>query len=416
MNIAKKQILFVSQDTAAESALRRDLSSMNSLWDGTFSAAGEHGLALLEQNDFAAVVVDESLPDMDSSQFLDVVQQHHPAARRLIVSELDERSALKWSGKAHQCIPKPWDAETLRATLERTFTLGLWLSNPRVRNLVGRMTVVPSPPDLYFAVVRALESPEVDLEELYDRAAKDPAMTAKLLQVANSAALGLRHKVANVAEAIGYLGLETTRSLILLAHTFSYCDRSPAAGFSADRLWQHSFNTGVLARKIARAERASREGIDECFLAGLLHDIGELLLAVNLPEEYSAVLARKPPGAARPDEDSRDESEFLWQAELEILGATHAEIGAELMATWNLPLTVVEAIALHHKPAALLSSRFGPLAAVHVADALEHEISRGDDSWKASRLDLPYLEDLRLDGRIEDWREGCVEELNSQRR
>src|SRR5436305_1880723 len=80
--------------------------------------------------------------------------------------------------------------------------------------------------------------------------------TAKLLQVTNSAALGLRHKVTRVQDAISYLGLETTRSLVLLAHTFSYCDKTRAAGFSIERLWQHSLTVGALARCIAREEKA----------------------------------------------------------------------------------------------------------------------------------------------------------------
>jgi HD-like signal output (HDOD) protein len=271
---------------------------------------------------------------------------------------------------------------------------------------VDRMKVVPSPPDLYFAVVRALSSPEVDLDELYEKAAQDPAMTAKLLQVANSAALGLRHKVTNVGEAISYLGLETTRSLILLSHTFSYCDRSRVAGFSIDRLWRHSFTTGILARRIARQEKASLEIVDESFLAGLLHDLGELLLAVNLPEEYGLVLARTRPAP------SGEPGLPLWQAELEQFGATHAEIGAELMALWNLPITVVEALALHHRPAALLSRKFSPLTAVHAADVLEHELSGNGELAEGSSIDISYLEDIGVSGQLPAWREACRHELH----
>jgi HD-like signal output (HDOD) protein len=245
----------------------------------------------------------------------------------------------------------------------------------------------------------------VDLDDLYDRAAQDPALTAKLLHVANSAALGLRHKVTNVGEAISYLGLETTRSLILLAHTFSYCDRSRASGFSIDRLWRHSFTTGVLARRIARQEKGSPEAVDECFLAGLLHDIGELLLAVNLPEEYGAVLAKK--RCAEAEETGLP----LWQAERDQFGASHAEVGAELMAIWNLPITVVEALALHHKPASLLNSGFSPLVAVHVADALERELVGANDLAEDNEIDLGYLENLGLSRRLEGWREACKHEL-----
>jgi HD-like signal output (HDOD) protein len=262
------------------------------------------------------------------------------------------------------------------------------------------MKIVPSPPDLYMTIARALRDPETSIDDVSRRAAQDPAMSAKLLQLANSAALGLRHKVVNVEEAIGYLGLEMTRSLVLLAHTFSYCNRSRATNARVDRLWKHSLHTGSLARRLAREERSSRELADEAFLAGLLHDIGELLFLVNLPQEYQTVLSR-----------ARETGVPVWQAEFDHFGATHAELGAELMAIWNLPLCVVEALALHHHPSKLLSADFGALAAVHVADALQRELAGSAEQPDDISLDSNYLNDLGLADRLEGWREIARQEL-----
>ena len=312
---------------------------------------------------------------------------------------------MKCARFAHQCVPKPWDVEVLRGMLDRAFTIGVWFSTPAVRDLIRKMTVVPSPPDLYFAVVKALNSPETGLDDIARRAEQDPAMTARLLKVANSAALGLRHQVTNAGEAISYLGLETTRSLILLTHTFSYCDRSRAIGFSIDKLWQHSLAAGQLARRLAREERASPNFVEESFLAGLLHDLGELLLAVNMPDEYGA--------AIKEARERQAEGIPLWQIEAARFGAAHPEIGAELMAGWSLPMSVVEALALHHRPAQVLSAGFCPLTAVHIADAILDERETGALALKGSGIDLEYIEHLQLTSRLEPWRQACLKELDA---
>ena len=402
MKHAAKQILYVVPPASRDTRFEAELSSLDPGWDICVSGSADEALARIQETPFDAVVAHDQLDDMDGFRLLDTIQQRHPNTHRLIVADLaNPKMAVKSAGAAHQCLPKPVDTELLRTTLERIFNLNIWLSNPSVRELLGRMKIIPSPPDLYLTIARALRNPEANLDEVSSKAAQDPAMSAKLLQLANSAALGLRHRVVNVEEAVGYLGLEVTRSLVLLAHTFSYCNRSRGTNARVDRLWKHSLNTGSLARRLAREERRSRELADEAFLGGLLHDIGELLFLVNMPQEYQTVLAR-----------AREAGLPVWQAEFDHFGATHAELGAELMAIWNLPMCVVEALALHHHPSKLLSSDFGALAAVHVADALEQELAGSPEHQDSISIDLNYLTDLGLADRLDGWREVCRQELS----
>lgn len=396
-----KQILYVAGVASRDVRFESQLAMLDPSWTFAVSASAHEALAHIESKPCDAVVTNDQLSDMDGFRLLDTIQQRFPKTHRVILADLENpRIAVKSTGITHQCLPKPIDSDLLRVTLERVFNLNIWLSNPTVRELLACMKVVPSPPDLYLTIVRVLRDPESNLEEVSKKASQDPAMAAKLLQLANSAALGLRHKVVTVEEAIGYLGLEMTRSLVLLAHTFSYCNRSRATNSRVDRLWKHSLSTGSLARRIAREEECSREVTDETFLAGLLHDIGELLFIVNLPTEYQAALTR-----------ARDARIPTWQAEFDQFGATHAELGAELMAMWNLPMSVVEVLALHHHPSKLLSSGFGPLAAVHVADFLEQEFSVSKEYGEGAVIDVPYLADLGVAGKLDSWRESCREEL-----
>lgn len=412
MSNLSKQILYVGESVTAQSRLRSELSQLDPGWQAAFTPTARDALTLLTDRRFDAVVADDALPDMDGLRFLSTVQEKHPESHRLIVCELDSNVGLKSTRLAHQCVPKPWDKEIIHTVLERAFARSVWLSSPAVRALVHKMPILPSPPTFYFELVRALRSSEVNLDHLAGKAAQDPALTAKLLQVSNSAALGLRHRVTRVQDALSYLGLETTRSLVLLAHTFSYCDKIRAAGFSIERLWQHSLTVGALARRIAREEKASAEVTDECFLAGLLHDIGKLLLAVNMPDEYSRVIFRVEQHAVAATAQSKPLP--LWQAELEEFGATHAEIGAELMAIWNLPLAVVEALALHHRPAKILSSGFAALTAVHVADGFAATFADPADAASHAEIDLTYLWDIDLADHLEPWRDACREEIERE--
>jgi len=386
----------VGTEMVADGGLQSQLQAMHPQWSARFSNGARDALKILSESAFDAVVADVALPDMDGFQLLSSVQQRHPKAHRIILSDLSNREAvLKCAGSAHLCLPKPWQSETLKPALERAFSLNVWLSNPTVRELVGRMTTVPSPPSLYFKVVKALQSPNTDLEEIGELIQGDPAITAKLLQLSNSALLGLRRKVTSVREAISYLGLETTRSLVLVAHTFSYCDRTQLAGFNIEELWRHSLATGFLAREIARAEAAPADLIEESFLGGLLHDIGKLLLAVNLGFDYGGVIAQ-----------ARERRISLWEAEWDRYRAPHSEVAAELLAVWNLPLSVVEAVALHHYPSRLMSAGFCPLTAVHVANSFEHDHS-STGSVETPLIDPSYIADLGMGERLEAWRAVC---------
>ncbi|HEY6226730.1 MAG TPA: response regulator [Verrucomicrobiae bacterium] len=398
MNNWNKVILYVGPSVAANPGLQDCILGMNSEWQGVFAGNAEEAWRILEQGRFDAVVSEDSLPDTDGLEFLNRVHSRDAKVRRLAVVDLADRAAtIKWTGASHHCVPAPWDTTALSGALQRTFDLRILLSNEKVRQLVGKMSRVPSPPDLYFNISKAIRSQSVELEEIANLILRDLAITAKLLQLANSAALGLRSRVTTVQQAIQYLGLEMVRSLVLLAHTFSYFDKSK--GFSLEKLWNHSMRVAALAQQIADHEGA--EIGDEAFLAGLLHDLGKLLLAVNLPEDYTAMLKA-----------AQTKKTQTWQEEIEKFGATHAEIGAELLATWNFPLTVVEAVALHHHPAQLVTQGFSPLTAVYAANALIHEIS---DKVEAP-IEMAYLTDLGLEEHVDSWRELATSRLASSGR
>ena len=132
---------------------------------------------------------------------------------------------------------------------------------------------------------------------------------------------------------------------------------------------------------------------DQCFLAGLLHDVGQLILATGLPEEYAMVLQK-----------AKEQNLPVGKVEKEHFGATHADVGAYLLGLWGLPNPIIEAVALHHCPAQCVVQEFSLVIAVHVADVFVHEQSKSNTEFPLPVMDLALLTRLGLADRIETWR------------
>jgi HD-like signal output (HDOD) protein len=399
--MTRKRILFVGEDLELWEELRNLQLNGQSQWDYAFAKSGLQALNSLTQSPCDAVIADMQMPGMSGAQLLEEIMQRNPATLRFIRANLaDQQASMKCVGTAHQYLVKPSDASTVHNALARAFNLESWLPGEAVQKLISQMRKLPSPPNLYFQIVAELQSPDSSLDKLGSLINQDVGLSAKLLQVVNSAVFGLQMQVAKPADAVLYLGMETTKSLVLLAHTFSYFDKVRTANFSVDRLWHHSVATGKFSERVARAENASIEVLGQSFTAGILHDIGKLLLAANLPDEFKQIMAR-----------ANAEKISVCEAETAVIGVPHAELGACLLGIWGLPTAIVEAVAFHHHPARFFSKTFCPLTAAHAANAIEHELDPQAKALPVQTVDLNYLAELGLAERYAGWRDLCAERV-----
>jgi HD-like signal output (HDOD) protein len=270
--------------------------------------------------------------------------------------------------------------------------------------LIGQLGTLPSFPTLYVEIMKELDSPYSLVQSVAAIIAKDPGMTAKMLQIVNSAAIGLKRKVGSPFEAVEYLGFNTVRSLALSAHIFSRFAQTRLKGFAVDELWNHSMGSGMLARMIMRLENADAADAEDAYIAGILHDVGKLMLAENLTDKFQQALAL----AAQRGIPSHE-------AEQEIFGATHAGAAAYLLGLWGLPAPIVEAVAFHHAPRCSDPPAFGPLTAVHAANVLEHELASTQSGGRPPAFDTDYLAALHLENRLEEWRAEALKLLNLQK-
>jgi len=392
-----KSILFVEDNAMLLQLYGLMLGDESCGWQVTTASDGLDALVLLRQTAFDVVASDMHMPGMNGVELLSEVRKLHQHTSRIIISGItDQAEAAGSLNCTHLFIPKPFDAKTLKATLARISSLDAYLKSDSLRRLAGKLRSLPSFPQLYLEIVREIESPNSSLQLIARLVAQDPGITAKLLQVANSAAIGLPEKVNDPVEAVKQLGLTMVRSLVLSAQVYSSFQARQVRHFSADALWSHLMRCSGLARAIMRHEHADPDEIEDAFTAGLLHDMGKLMLADSLPDEFQKALVF-----------AEVENIPLPEAELQIFGATHTGLAAYLLGLWGLPAAIVEAVAFHHTPEKSGHKKFSALTAVHVANAL-------CDPADADNLKLSYLAQLGVADRLETWRQIAVaQELES---
>lgn len=390
----KSRVLFVDDEPQVLKLLQIMLKPMSSEWDMVFAESGEQALKLFAQCPFDVVVSDMRMPGINGAQLLNEVMRRHPETVRLILSGYaDEDLVMQCVGATHQYLAKPCELSVLRSTLQRIQKMRETVSSAPVKAAIQRMTCLPSVPAVYFQILEALQSPSASSHLIGEIVSHDPSLTSKLLQMVNSAFFGFNSRVDNAEEAVRLLGVGRIRSLALSLHIFAAFDEIKFKYFSVNDLWYHSLQTGFFARDIVTWEGGNESMAEQAFTAGVLHDAGQLLLAAYLPDEYRVIL-----------EGAKSGETTLAEAELSVLKTTHAEVGAYLFELWGLPMPLVEAVAFHLKPRVPGDPQFGPLAAVHVANALAHEKSDAKKKMKYSQLDLGYLEGLGLKDRLEGWR------------
>ena len=226
----------------------------------------------------------------------------------------------------------------------------------RLDNLIRQVQDLPSLPIAVTRVMQLTNDPKAGLSDVAHALASDQGLAARVLKLANSAYYGSSRRIGTVSEAVVILGMRTTRNLTLATSCQDMLERE-VQGYFLPRgaLWRHSLACAAAAQNLAR--RAHFRGTEEAFVAGLLHDIGKVVMSAYLKAEFAQVLTRVAKGRLT-----------FSDAEREVLGFDDAEVGARLLERWNLPPALVTAVRYHHAPSQAPES---PLAAlVHVADTI----------------------------------------------
>lgn len=384
------RIVFVEDDPVVMSNLRRVLSVMRREWDMRFFASGEEALMHMSEKPFDVVVSDLSMPGMTGMELLSLVQYQYPRVVRVLLSEPSEaQGVVRGAGVAHRIMRKPCDPAELSMAVQRAFELEQRLCDPDLQSMISEVGTLPSPSSIVTELNDLLGRDDSTVSEVAAVVGSDVGMTAKLLQVVNSAYFGLSHPMTDVREAIAYLGLDTVRNLTVAMKMLECFDSGPALVRSAiEEIHDHSLAVAHVARELI----VDRNQANQAFVAALLHDVGLLLVASEMPERFLELRVQ-----------TMRCSLPLTELETEILGAHHADIGAHLLDLWGLPYEIVEAVARHHDAVDVPATKIDAVHAVHIADAIVNKCEDADDSeWdgECDALEPSYLERLGVAERV----------------
>ncbi len=329
-----KKILFVDDEKQILRALKRLF--MNSKYEVMFSDNASDAMELLKNEHFDLLITDIRMPEIDGIELLKQAKMSSPLTLRVALSGYTDNkkiySALEENLVKHY-IFKPWDNKELQLIIDKLFELEDVLSDKHLLNLINNLDELPTVPDLYSQLCRMVEE-SADIEAIAKKLEEDPSIASKLLRVANSAFYGA--KTGSISQAIMYIGLINVKNIVLTNGIFT------SMGIDRDlqrALWNHVSLTNKLMNAIY--QKCLFKKIPNTFAsAGLLHDIGRVIVYKYFMEDFKIVLTEL---EEKPDLNITD-------IEADIMGVDHQRIGGYLLNWWDIPVPIVEAAVYHHDP------------------------------------------------------------------
>lgn len=358
-----RRILFVDDDPDVLDGLRDSLRAQRRQWQMVFARGGPAALEqIASTGPFDIVVSDMRMPEMDGAEFLVRVKQINPRATRIVLSgQADEALFHRALTVAHRYLSKPLQVDALRQVLEEACALRVLLPVPELQELLGNLDTSATCSPSYWDVLRTLSAPGIGVVELSRVVERNSALASNVLEAASLPMFGLSQPVSSLDSAIGLLGIRRVRCIALAVHTYSSrLLESPIAGFSPAALCRDALSVAALAMLLVPHAKLTSDALT----SAVLRNVGQMVLALSARAQFEqAQLVRLTTGRA------------LHVIEKEVLGASHAEVGAFLLGTWGLPDAIVQAVARHLDPAGPgdLSS---VLHVVQVAAALAAEQSQ----------------------------------------
>ncbi|WP_415903163.1 HDOD domain-containing protein [Neptuniibacter sp. QD29_5] len=350
----------------------------------------------LEQNTFDAVILPCSMRAIVDIELMAKLSRIQPHAVRVFLGAEFWNAGFKAKASeiAHRIYPNNVPIKEVAEELEYQIKLVKLLNRSSLQTYVSTVGCLPSPPSMYRQLTEAVNSDVADLTEISEIIEQDPSVVAQIMKQVNSAFFGFSRQISDLREAISLLGVRNLRSMALSSQLNNqFKEGQDWDQFSFEKMGQRSLLVARLAQAISRRAGASKAVQDQAFLAGLLHDLGVMIMAAHDPVQYKKLINY-----------SVKKQKPIYLVEKAACGFFHGEVAAALLALWNLPPQVVEAVMLHHVPHLSSSKEFSPLTAVHVADAMLPSVDVAGECDLASSLSLRYLDQVGVMDEVPQWR------------
>jgi putative nucleotidyltransferase with HDIG domain len=383
-------LIYIVDDKAEmRDMLQMILQSGNPAWE--VRGFGEPGalIAAVAERPPDMVISDFSMPGMKGTELQDKIREISPSTIRLLLS--GGIPNLSRIASAHQFIAKPFQMKEVITVVTNSLRAQEWLrQHPRLGDIISGLRSLPVVPAVFHRLIGLLDQDNSSTDEIAQLLAKDGGIMTRIIQLSNSSLFNHGAAVTSPEEAILCLGLQNIKAVVLSLHVF---DSYGSLGFPeapVQGVWLHCLETAQLAEELCRKMQA-REDATNAFLAGLLHDLGQLVLMENARDQYRQVYQQAAAGG-RP----------LQEVEHEILGLRSAEISAFLIALWGMPAAAADAIASHRAPWETAHPKFNAADALYVANILARR-KHCPDHLETPALDEDYLKSIGAAEAINDW-------------
>ncbi|MBU2490096.1 MAG: HDOD domain-containing protein, partial [Proteobacteria bacterium] len=314
----KANVLFVDDEARVLDGFRRVLREKRGEWRLFFAHSGRQALEILDVNPMDVIVCDMRMPEMDGAQVLEYARERQPGASRICLSGHSEKEAmLKASSVAHLYLSKPCAREVLVSTVERNIGYKALLPDRGLRAMASRIEFLPPRPTVMAAIMREMAQDAPRLARVADLIHQDPALTVKILQLANSEYWGIAREVGDARQAAALLGLDVLSPIL-----DAVMEKNPASVWGRhprmfEDLYRHGMHVALAASRIAQREDPSDLLVSRAFTCGLIHDVGKLVLAAHAPDDYNYAL-----------ELARKRNISVQVVERDVFSGTHQEAGA----------------------------------------------------------------------------------------
>jgi putative nucleotidyltransferase with HDIG domain len=309
-------------------------------------------VSLLAKHKFTLVICNALLDERDGFSFIDMVAKKYPAMLRVLIEKEKSTEVIKCS--AHQRFYFPINSQEIIATLGPLAKSHQAITKDVIIKAIANVKTLPSPPKVYMQLNAILKQHNTDSQKIAQIIQQDPALTAKVLQFTNNMFANANKPLMNIGDAITKMGLDTLCCIVMTAELFSYNPKIKDFSIVNEQL--HSLATAKLAASMVKPALKQ-----DAMIAGLLHDIGKVVL-FEVDEKSTALYFK------HLVKDANNHS-----LENKVFGSDHSHVGAYLLHTWGFSYDIIEALALHHRPSKLLKASFGIAQAVYLANALLHK-------------------------------------------
>lgn len=357
------RLVFVGEEPTVRADVERKLADAGSQWEVVLAGSGAEALTAFSRAPAEVVVCHSRMGGTSGAELLERVQSKWPSTLRILLCDANGAGLpLRAVNAAHQLLSEPFEPAGLRQAVERIGALHLLLRSPDVEEMVGRLQHLPPAPRVHAQLTRALHGNGDEVARAVGIVQRDPALSAKVLQLANSVHFRRSRPIDDIRTAVTQIGVSALRTLVMATEVFG--GRPP--GVDVDLLQRRAWLASLLAARLA----GHTTDAEAPATAALLADVGLLVPGIDVRWRTHT------PGG---------------------LEVGHAEVGAYLLGLWGLPTPIVEAVAHHHAPERVPHDSFGMIGIVHVSVALATDCEPN----------AAYLERLGVSKRLEDWRRFC---------